>query len=161
MKYLLSIFFIMVCHGVFAQHQKITQLLNKQLQREYAKFYTDEEKAKFKITQAFYIDDENELHFGFTLIKNTKGEKKSIKRQVPLGKIVLFDKDQNVYFYTLNKDVIETHNDYTSNGELIRTRTEYSNYFVTEINKEHHPNRFMKNIIKAFKKAGDDVECNF
>ena len=161
MKYLFSIFFIVFCNVVFAQHQKITQLLNKQLQREYAKFYTDEEKAKFSVLQDFYIDENKVLHFGFVLVINDIGDKIHIERQVPLEKIVLFDKDQNVYFYTLNKDVIETQNDYDSNGKLTRTTTEYSNYFVTEINKEHHPNRFMKNVIKAFKKAGYAIECSY
>lgn len=157
MKYLFSIFFIIVSNVIFAQHQKIVQLLNKQLQKEYTKFNNEEEKTQFKITQAFYIDENKVLHFGFTLLNNKNGGKTSIKRSVPLEKIVQFDKDLNVYFYTLNKDVAETQDIYNSDDILIKSKTEYSNFFITELNKEYHPNLFMKNLRKAFKKASYDV----
>ncbi|WP_313031266.1 hypothetical protein [Soonwooa sp.] len=146
---------------IFAQNGKIVKLLNKQLQREYTKFYDETGRKKFTVTEPFQIDENNVLHFGFTLLTNIKGEKTIVSRQVLLDKIVLFDKDQNVYFYTLNKDVIETKTDYDSNGAVVRTTRGNTHYFFTEINRENYPVRFMKKIKKALTKAGYDVECNF
>jgi hypothetical protein len=157
MKKLLLIFVLLTSHLALAQHQKITKLLNKQLQREYTKFYDDYERATFTVTQPFHIDENNVLHFGFTM-ENTNGEKININRQVPLGKITAFDKDLNVYFQTLGNDITETRTDYDSKGNIIRTTTEQTHLFITEINKEHHPNKFMKQVVKAFKKSGYDIE---
>lgn len=121
-------------------------------------FYDEEEKDNFIVTEAFRIDENNILHFGFTMIKNADGEKMSIKREAPLDKIVALNKDLNVYFQTLGNDVIETRIDYDKNGNTVRTKTEQTHLFITEINREHYPNRFMKRLAKAFKKAGYSLE---
>ncbi len=161
MKNILLFTLLLANSIVFAQHQKITQLLNQQLQKEYTRFYSVEEKANFIVTQPFYIDENKVLHFGFTLINNEDGAKTSFKRQVSLDKIALMDKDLNIYFQTLSQDVNETRTDYYANGKAIQTKTKQTHLFSTEINKEHYPNRFMKRLVKAFKKAGYEVECNF
>jgi len=161
MKKLLLAILSLISNMLFAQKQKITQLLNDQLEREYTKFYDDVEKENFIITEPFRIDENNILHFGFTMIKNAGGEKMSIKRQVPLDKIEQFDKDINVYFHTLNNDVTETRTDYDQTGNIVQTKTEQTHLFFTEINKENHPNRFMKQVVKAFKKAGYDIESGY
>lgn len=148
------VFLLLISQISLAQHQKITQLLNQQLQKEYNRFYSAEEKANFMVTQAFYIDENKVLHFGFTLID----KKTSFKRQVPLDKIALLDKDLNIYFQALSQDVTETRTDYYANGKAIQTKTKQTHLFSTEINKEHSPNRFMKRLAKAFKKAGYEVK---
>ena len=161
MKNIVLLFLLLISQLSLAQHHKITQLLNQQLQKEITHLYTDEERENFIVTEPFRIDENNILHFGFTMIKNADGEKMSIKREVPLVEVAGFDKDMNVYFQTLGNDVTETRIDYDKNGNTIRTKTEQKHLFSTEINKEHYPNRFMKRLVKAFKKAGYEVECNF
>ncbi len=161
MKKLLLVVLFLISNLIFAQKQKITQLLNDQLKREYTKFYDDVERENFTVTEPFRIDENKVLHFGFMMIKNADGEKISIKRQVPLDKIVEFDKDLNVYFHTLNNDVTETRTDYDQTGNIIRTKTEQTHLFFTEINKENHPHRFMKKVVKAFKKAGYNIESGY
>lgn len=161
MKNIVFLFLLLISQLFLAQNHKIAQLLNQQLQREYTRFYSAEEKASFSVTQPFFIDENKVLHFGFTLISNADGAKTSFKRQVPLDKIVLMDKDLNIYFQTLSQDVTETRTDYYANGKVIQTKTKQTHLFSTEINKEHYPNRFMKRLVKAFKKAGYEVECNF
>ncbi len=161
MKKLLLVVLFLISNLIFAQKQKITQLLNDQLKREYTKFYDDVERENFTVTEPFRIDENKVLHFGFMMIKNADGEKISIKRQVPLDKIVEFDKDLNVYFHTLNNDVTETRTDYDQTGNIVRTKTEQTHLFFTEINKENHPHRFMKQVVKAFKKAGYNIESGY
>ncbi len=78
-----------------------------------------------------------------------------------MDKIALMDKDLNIYFQTFSQDVTETRTDYYANGKVIQTKTKQTHLFITEINKEHYPNLFMKRLVKAFKKAGYEVECNF
>ncbi|WP_374331184.1 hypothetical protein [Soonwooa sp.] len=146
---------------IFAQNGKIVKLLNKQLQREYTKFNDETDRKKFTVTEPFQIDENNVLHFGFTLMNTQTDEKTSVSRQVPMEKITQFDKDINVYFYTLEKDVTETRTDYDSTGAVVRIITENTHYFFTEINRENHPIKFMKKVKKALTKAGYDVECNF
>lgn len=161
MKNILLFFLLLISQLSLAQNQKIAQLLNQQLQKEITHFYDDEERENFIVTEPFRIDENNILHFGFTLIKNADGEKISIKREVPLNQVESFDKDMNVYFHTLGKHVTETRTDYDKNGKILRTKTEKTHLFFTEINKEHHPNRFMKQMAKALKKAGYVVECSY
>ena len=161
MKKFLLLFLLVTSQLSLAQNHKIVTLLNKQLQKEMTHFYDDEERKNFIVTEAFRIDENNILHFGFTLKKNADGEKMSIKREVPLDEIVALDKDLNVYFQTLGNDFTETRIDYDKNGNTIRTKTEQTHLFITEINREHYPNRFMKRLAKAFKKAGYDIECSY
>ena len=158
MKNIVLLFLLLISQLSLAQNHKIAQLLNKQLQKEYTEFYDEDERENFTVTKPFSIDENNILHFGFTMINNADGEKMSIKREAPLDKIVALDKDLNVYFQTLGNDVTETRIDYDKNGNTILTKTEQTHLFITEINREHYPNRFMKRLAKAFKKAGYSLE---
>lgn len=158
MKKFLLLFLLVTSQLSFSQSQKIAQLLNKQLQKEMTHFYTDEEKKNFIVTEPFRIDENNILHFGFTVIKNIDSEKMSIKRETPLDKIVALNKDLNVYFQTLGNDVIETQTTYDKKGNVLQIKTEQTHLFITEINREHYPNRFMKRLAKAFKKVGYSLE---
>lgn len=161
MKNIVLLFLLLISQLFLAQNHKIAQLLNQQLQKEMTRFYTDEERKNFIVTEAFRIDENNILHFGFTMIKNADGEKMSIKREVPLVEVAGFDKDMNVYFQTLGNDVTETRIDYDKNGNTILTKTEQTHLFITEINREHYPHRFMKQMEKALKKAGYDIEYSY
>lgn len=160
-KFILTILAFSFSIGAFGQNHKIAQLLNKQLQKEMTHLYDDEERENFIVTEPFRIDENNVLHFGFTIIKNADGEKMNIKREVPLDLVGGFDKDMNVYFHTSGKHVTETRTDYDKNGNILRTKTEQSNLFSTEINKESYPHRFMKQMAKAIAKAGYDIECSY
>lgn len=160
-KLFLLLFLLVTSHLSLAQNHKIAQLLNRQLQKEVTHLYTDEERENFIVTEPFRIDENNVLHFGFTMIKNADGEKMNIKREVPLDLVGGFDKDMNVYFHTSGKHVTETRTDYDKNGKILRTKTEKSNLFSTEINKESYPHRFMKQMAKAIAKAGYDIECRY
>ncbi|MGX9985563.1 hypothetical protein [Soonwooa purpurea] len=161
MKNIVLLFFLLISQFSIAQNHKIAQLLNKQLQKEVTHLYTDEERENFIVTEPFRIDENNVLHFGFTMIKNADGEKTNIKREVPLDLVGGFDKDMNVYFHTLGKHVTETRTDYDKNGIILRTKTDKTHLFSTEINKESYPHRFMKQMAKAIAKAGYDIECSY
>lgn len=145
----------------FAQNNTIIKLLNNQLQKEYTKFYNDEERENFIITEAFRIDENNVLHFGFTQINPENGEKTNIKRQASMDKVVEFDKDVNAYFYTLGKDVTEITTRYDPNGNETETITEKSQFFITEINRDNNTSGFMKKVTKALIKAGYDIDGRF
>lgn len=161
MKNLFLIVLLIVNSLSFGQTQKITKLLNMQLQREFSKFYDNQEKANFSVKEPFRIDENNVLHLSITLEKNEDGQKVNVSRQVPLDKIVAFDKDIYVYFHTLGPDVTETQTNYDQDGNIVQIKTEQLQLFFTEIYKENHPNKFMHKVIKAFKKAGYDIENGY
>ena len=160
MKNIVLLFFLLISQFSIAQNQKIAQLLNQQLQKEMTHLYDEDEKENFTVTEAFRIDENNILHFGYT-IKSYDGGKISIYSQIPLNKIMNIGRDYNIYFESLDNDVTETQTHYEKNGKILRTKTDKTHLFSTEINKEHYPNRFMKRLAKAFKKAGYDIECNY
>lgn len=145
----------------FAQNNTITKLLNSQLQQEYSKIYSDDERKNFIITEAFRIDKDNVLHFGFTQINPENGERTSIKRQVSMDKVVQFDKDVNTYFYTSGNDVTEITTRYDENGNEAETNTEKTQFFSTEINRDNDTSGFMKKVTKALIKAGYDIDGRF
>jgi|GEM_PF-1025067 len=162
MKNLLSISLLLFLGNFcFAQNKTITKLLNSQLQKEYAKFYNDNERKNFIITQPFRIDEDNVMHFGFIQTNPENGEKMSIKRQVSMDKIVQFDKDIYACFYTLENDVTEITTRYDENGNEAETTTEKTQIFSTEINKDNDAGGFMKKVTKALLKAGYDIDGTF
>lgn len=157
MKNIVLLFLLLISQLSFSQSQKIAQLLNKQLQKEMTHFYTDEERKNFIVTEAFRIDENNILHFGYT-IKSYEGGKINVYSKIPLNKIINIGRDHNIYFETLDNDVTETQTHYEKNGNILKTKTEQTHLFSTEINKESYPHRFMKRLAKAFKKAGYSLE---
>ena len=157
MKKLFLILLLGVSQLSLAQNHKIVTLLNKQLQKEMTHFYTDEERENFIVTEPFRIDENSILHFGYT-IKSYDGGKISVYSKIPLNKIINIGRDHNIYFETLDNDVTETQTHYEKNGNIVKTKTEQTHLFITEINREHYPNRFMKRLAKAFKKAGYSLE---
>lgn len=161
MKWIISIIILGFYVSTFSQNHKIAQLLTTQLEKERRHFYDEVERKNFIVTEPFRVDENNILHFGFTIIKNAGAEKMSIKREVSLDKIVALDKDLHVYFQTLGNDVTETRVDYDKNAKEVRTITEQTHLFSTEISREHYPNRLMKRLAKAFKKVGYEVDAIF
>lgn len=160
MKNIVLLFLLLISQLSLGQNHKIAQLLNKQLQKEMTHFYNEKERENFTVTEAFRIDENNILHFGYT-IKSYDGGKISIYSQIPLNKIMNIGRDYNIYFESLDNDVTETQSHYEKNGKILKTKTDKTHLFSTEINKEHYPNRFMKRLAKAFKKAGYDIECSY
>lgn len=160
MKRILLLFLLLISQFSIAQNQKIAQLLNQQLQKEFTHFYNEKERENFTVTEAFRIDENNILHFGYT-IKSYDGGKISVYSKIPLNKIMNIGRDHNIYFETLDNDVTETQTHYEKNGNIVKTKTEQTHLFSTEINKESYPHRFMKQMEKALKKAGYDIECNY
>ncbi|WLD24607.1 hypothetical protein NU10_04200 [Flavobacterium dauae] len=160
MKKLFLILLLGVSQLSLAQNHKIVTLFNKQLQKEMTHFYTDEERKNFIVTEAFRIDKNNILHFGYT-IKSYDGGKISVYSQIPLNKIMNIGKDYTIYFESLDNDVTQTQTHYEKNGNILKTKTDKTHLFSTEINKEHYPNRFMKRLAKALRKIGYDVECGY
>ena len=160
MKKLFLILLLGVSQLSLAQNHKIVTLLNKQLHKGMTHFYDDEERKNFIVTEAFRIDENNILHFGYT-IKSYDGGKINVYSKIPLNKIINIGRDHNIYFETLDNDVTETQTHYEKNGKILRTKTDKTHLFSTEINKEHYPNRFMKRLAKAFKKAGYEIECSY
>lgn len=160
MKKLFLILLLEVSQLSLAQNHKIVTLLNKQLQKEMTHFYTDEERKNFIVTEAFRINKNNILHFGYT-IKSYDGGKISVYSQIPLNKIMNIGKDYTIYFESLDNDVTQTQTHYEKNGNILKTKTDKTHLFSTEINKEHYPNRFMKRLAKALRKIGYDVECGY
>lgn len=157
MKNIVLLLLLVTSQFSIAQNHKIAQLLNHQLQKEMTHFYDEEEKDNFIVTEAFRIDENNILHFGYT-IKSYDGGKISIYSQIPLNKIMNIGRDYNIYFESLDNDVTETQTHYEKNGKILKTKTEQTHLFSTEINKESYPHRFMKRLAKAFKKAGYSLE---
>ena len=157
MKNIVLLLLLVTSQFSIAQNHKIAQLLNHQLQKEMTHFYDEEEKDNFIVTEAFRIDENNILHFGFT-IKSYNGGKISIYSQIPLNKIMNIGRDYNIYFESLDNDVTETQTHYDKNGKILRTKIDKTHLFSTEINKESYPHRFMKRLAKAFKKAGYSLE---
>ena len=157
MKKLFLILLLGVSQLSLAQNHKIVTLLNKQLHKEMTHFYDDEERKNFIVTEAFRIDENNILHFGYT-IKSYDGGKINVYSKIPLNKIINIGRDHNIYFETLDNDVTETQTHYEKNGNILKTKTEQTHLFSTEINKESYPHRFMKRLAKAFKKAGYSLE---
>ncbi len=160
MKNIVLLFFLLISQFSIAQNQKIAQLLNQQLQKEMTHFYNEKERENFTVTEAFRIDENNILHFGYT-IKSYDGGKISIYSQIPLNKIMNIGRDYNIYFESLDNDVTETQTHYDKNGIILRTKTDKTHLFSTEINKESYPHRFMKQMAKAIAKAGYDIECSY
>lgn len=160
MKNIVFLFLLLISQLFLAQNHKIAQLLNQQLQKEITHLYTDEERENFIVTEPFRIDENSILHFGYT-IKSYDGGKISVYSKIPLNKIINIGWDHNIYFETLDNDVTETQTHYEKNGNILKTKTEQTHLFSTEINKESDPHRFMKQMEKALKKAGYEVECNF
>lgn len=160
MKRILLLFLLVTNQFSIAQNHKIVQLLNQQLQKEITHLYTEEERENFIVTEPFRIDENNILHFGYT-IKSYDGGKISVYSKIPLNKIINIGRDHNIYFETLDNDVTETHTHYDKNGIILRTKTEQTHLFSTEINKESYPHRFMKQMAKAIAKAGYDIECSY
>ena len=160
MKKLFLILLLGVSQLSLAQNHKIVTLLNKQLHKEMTHFYDDEERKNFIVTEAFRIDENNILHFGYT-IKSYDGGKINVYSKIPLNKIINIGRDHNIYFETLDNDVTETQTHYEKNGNILKTKTEQTHLFSTEINKESYPHRFMKQMEKALKKAGYDIECSY
>ena len=160
MKNIVLLFFLLISQFSIAQNQKIAQLLNQQLQKEFTHFYNEKERENFTVTEAFRIDENNILHFGYT-IKSYDGGKISIYSQIPLNKIMNIGRDYNIYFESLDNDVTETQTHYDKNGIILRTKTDKTHLFSTEINKESYPHRFMKQMAKAIAKAGYDIECSY
>lgn len=157
MKKLFLILLLGVSQLSLAQNHKIVTLLNKQLQKEMTHFYDDEERKNFIVIEAFRIDENNILHFGYT-IKSYDGGKINVYSKISLNKIINIGRDHNIYFETLDNDVTETQTHYEKNGNILKTKTEQTHLFSTEINKESYPHRFMKRLAKAFKKAGYSLE---
>lgn len=160
MKKLFLILLLGVSQLSLAQNHKIVTLLNKQLQKEMTHFYDDEERKNFIVTEAFRIDENNILHFGYT-IKSYDGGKISVYSKIPLNKIMNIGRDHNIYFETLDNDVTETQTHYEKNGNILKTKTEQTHLFSTEINKESYPHRFMKQMAKAIAKAGYDIQWSY
>lgn len=160
MKKLFLILLLGVSQLSLAQNHKIVTLLNKQLQKEMTHFYDDEERKNFIVTEAFRIDENNILHFGYT-IKSYDGGKINVYSKISLNKIINIGRDHNIYFETLDNDVTETQTHYEKNGNILKKKTEQTHLFSTEINKESYPQRFMKQMAKAIAKAGYDIECNY
>lgn len=157
MKNIVLLFLLLISQLSLAQNHKIVTLLNKQLQKEMTHFYDDEERKNFIVIEAFRIDENNILHFGYT-IKSYDGGKINVYSKIPLNKIINIGRDHNIYFETLDNDVTETQTHYEKNGNILKTKTEQTHLFSTEINKESYPHRFMKRLAKAFKKAGYSLE---
>lgn len=160
MKKLFLILLLGVSQLSLAQNHKIVTLLNKQLHKEMTHFYDDEERKNFIVTEAFRIDENNILHFGYT-IKSYDGGKINVYSKIPLNKIINIGRDHNIYFETLDNDVTETQTHYEKNGNILKTKTEQTHLFSTEINKESYPHRFMKQMAKAIGKAGYDIEWSY
>ncbi len=160
MKNIVLLFLLVTSQFSIAQNHKIAQLLNQQLQKEMTHFYDEEERENFIVTEPFRIDENSILHFGYT-IKSYDGGKISVYSKIPLNKIINIGRDHNIYFETLDNDVTETQTHYEKNGNILKTKTEQTHLFSTEINKESDPHRFMKQMEKALKKAGYDIECNY
>jgi len=160
MKNIVLLFLLVTSQFSLGQNHKIAQLLNKQLQKEMTHFYDDEERKNFIVTEAFRIDENNILHFGYT-IKSYEGGKINVYSKIPLNKIINIGRDHNIYFESLDNDVTETQTHYEKNGNILKTKTEQTHLFSTEINKESYPQRFMKQMAKAIAKAGYDIECSY
>lgn len=160
MKNIVLLFLLVTSQFSLGQNHKIAQLLNKQLQKEMSHFYDDEERKNFIVTEAFRIDENNILHFGYT-IKSYEGGKINVYSKIPLNKIINIGRDHNIYFESLDNDVTETQTHYEKNGNILKTKTEQTHLFSTEINKESYPQRFMKQMAKAIAKAGYDIECSY
>ena len=156
-KKILLVWLLLFSSLMFAQNKKIVEILNKQLQTEYNKYYDEFDKAYFKLLEPYKIDDKGILSFKFSEFPNHYNGKTIVKRSVPLNKILKIDKDMNLVFFTEGEDVLEQIEVFDENNKLIEERINKKTIFQTYINKEKNNERLKKSLLKAFKKAGFEV----
>ena len=154
-KILLSfIFFLLI--SVQAQTEKISEILNKQFKEE-QNMYEEDDKMKPTLISPFVIEN-NVLSYEIMLEKTYSGKKAKIRREVALKDISELLKDINVIFVTTGKDAVETYTYFNEDGTLEAPEISKTNLFFTEINKERQNQHFRDALVKAFKKAGFEIE---
>lgn len=140
----------------FAQTKKITDLLNKQFQKE-QKFYDEFDLEKPYLHQEFRIENDS-ISFEFYYAPQLENQQKEIMRRVVhLKDINDFSKDYSILFLTEENSLIETIYLEKNSGEKEILHQTSSDMFFTELRKDRKDESLQKNIIKAFSKAGYEI----
>lgn len=154
MKYILLIFILTVSsHTCLGQTKKITQILNKQFQKE-QKWYDEIDIEKPYIYQEFKIENDS-LSFEFYYAPQLETQQKEITRRVVhLKDLKDFSKDYSILFLTEANSVMEKIYLEKSPGQKEILHQSITDMFFTELRKDRKDEILQKNIIKAFSKAG-------
>ncbi|MDX5418314.1 MAG: hypothetical protein LPK09_03790 [Hymenobacteraceae bacterium] len=148
------ILLIMCCFSFFtgySQENKITELLNKQLNAEIKEY---NKADSLKVTHSFHINESKKLVLEVEKYNRYMERWEVIKSEAPLDKITGFVKDINVIFLTDGYQVLTTTKTYDLNRKLLRTDVADENMFFTQIFEEKDNQKFRDKIVSAFKKAG-------
>ena len=154
-----SILLILMFLGVFsfAQHEKITKLLNQEFEKE-QKMYEADDLDKPKMIQPFQIKNDT-LSVAFSY--QTDGGEIQYFRQVNLKDIKRFEKDMNVLFIAKDGSVKETILIKKQDGMIMKTEVNDSHLFFTELRKDFKNKSFQKKITKAFEKVGYSISGEY
>lgn len=139
-----------------AQTKKITDLLNKQFQKE-QKFYDEFDLEKPYLHQEFRIENDS-LSFEFYYAPQLENQQKEIiRRVVHLKDLIDFSKDYSILFLTEANLVLETIYLEKNPGKKEIVHQNTTDMFFTELRKDRKDESIQGKMIKAFSKAGYEI----